>query len=228
MVLRFPWPAHWQGPNGAVRCVVPGCDFLTSGSVESERMEDLKHHCQLLRGEHTILLELLRQIRCVYNGCSYECPKARGEAVKQLFHHEETEHDGGATMSHIDSFIVLVREGRIPMTYQGDLKQAIFARMELRLRGMDDERRWIYWASGFPEPKDHTDENLAGILRSQHPRPATKVSPPWQPVPVPPFWEPILAGDFLMNIKPVGDYEAAKAWGLRWDHLRLLYREGKI
>ncbi len=213
--MSYSWPDHWQAPGNAIRCIASNCDFATHGGSDLARLLELQDHCIQQAGDqfvdHFILLQMLRQKQCVYDGCGYDA--ARHDGVKDLFSHEKWSHGNRTTMSRIESFIVLVRQGRVDMLDQDDLKKAIFARMETRIHWTGNSRMMIFRRAGYMHPAYHTPENLRLILSPDRSRP---------------YWEPVPIEYFLMNIAPGPEVPQADLWREIWTRFRNMYAGGRI
>lgn len=216
---RYYWPTHWQTGDWRVRCIAFECFFVTESVETNGQARELKNHCEDRNdSEHEVLLHMHRQVRCVHQGCSFI--RGKGPAmVRALFQHETREHHGATSMSRIDSFVSLFRQGHVYMPYLDDVKRAIFDRMMDHIHWTGSTVNLIYQAGGFPDPAHQTPELLMEILSPSHLRPYHYYSPIWDPIP------PHL---FLMNVQPSADAPANDAWREAWTRLRTMYAEGRI
>lgn len=122
-------------------------------------------------------------------------------------------------MSHIDSFTVLVRNGRIDIGDQEPVQNAIFDCMVNRLPLAGNTLILIFRLGGFPDPAHQTRENLREIPSPPLLRPGG-----WQA----PYREPITPHLFLMNIQPRFHAPAYDLWRVLWTRLRLMYAGGRM
>lgn len=221
MRITYAWPDHWRSAWGSIRCLVLGCKFATisGGNVHLQYRELLEHCEQQRTGGHGVLIGIIHQDRCVYDGCSYRRPLNVVAPVRCLWHHETTTHNGAISMSQIEPFITLVRKGRVNLPDPQNVKIAIFERMEEHLSMMGNTNLLIFQQGGFPNPAHQTRETLRQILSPPFLRPAGLQSP---------YWEPVPADLFLTNIAPRVDASANDLWRIVWTRLRLMYAEGRM
>ena len=213
----YHWPFHWNTPNGNVRCIVFACHFITYAATEYDKMKDLLEHCEdQCDGNHKVMVHILRQRRCVHEDCSYSRGTSDPWRVRLLFEHEIIAHNDATSMSHIESFVTLIRQERVRMANLNDVKKAVFQRMEEMLHFTGNTMILIYRMGGYPHPADQTPENLREILSPQTVQRGA------------PYWEPLPSYLFLMNIAPGADAPADDLWRVLWTQLRLMYAGGRI
>ena len=118
-------------------------------------------------------------------------------------------------MSSIESFIVLVRQGRVlldGLDVLKELKEAIFVRMEAKIHEVGMNGR-LQSHAGILEV-NHSPDNLRKVLQ---PSSLSPDSSDYKPVPI---------DDFLKNIEPADDDEIG--WKEKWKELRGWYADGTL
>lgn len=138
-------------------------------------------------------------------------------SIRALFAHEISAHDDDTSMVHIESFVTLVRQGRVSMPDLDVVKKSIFVRMVDLLHLTGNTMILIYRMGGYIHPVDQRPENLIQILLPRYQRPNDIE-----------YWEPLPASQFLMNIAPRADALATDLWRVLWTRLRLMYAGGRI
>lgn len=128
-------------------------------------------------------------------------------------------HNGATSMSRIESFVALVRQGRVEITRLEEIQMAIFTRMVEKIHLMGNAVLMIYRMAGYLDPRDHTIDNLRKILSPWYLRPNSLPATYWVPVP---------SDRFLTNIPPAADAPANDLWRIVWTRLRLMYAGGRI
>ena len=217
--LQYDWPLHWQSSDGAIQCVVLGCFFKTHATSVVDQWRDLRDHCKNQIGwEHHVLWHMLRQTRCVHHGCSHQSHR-QPWMVRELFDHETSTHNGATIMSRIESFVTLVRQGRVNMTDLDEVKEAIFERMVDKIYLTGNTIILIFRMAGLPHHTDQTTANLRGILSL----PALQQGGPQASL-----WEPVPPRLFLTNIAPRVGAPVNDLWRVLWTRLRIMYAEGRI
>lgn len=217
MPPKPPWPNHWQTPNGNVRCLVFGCEFITWVASDFDMAKELQEHCHdQLGGDHEVLAHMFRQTRCAHDGCKFNDFHPLS-SIRCLFQHERSAHDGATSMVHIESFVTLVRQGRVTMPNLDSVKKSIFDRMVDKLYFTGNTMILIYRMGGYFDPVDQRLENLREILSPR------ALQPDWAP-----YWQPLPLHLFLMNIAPRADAPADDLWRVLWTRLRLMYAGGRI
>lgn len=178
---------------------------------------ELLQHChEQDEAEHEVLAHMFRQIKCAHNGCSFQGFHTEA-SIRSLSAHERSAHNGATSMVHIESFVTLVRQGRVSMPDLDIVKKSIFARMLDLLRLTGNTIILIYRMGGCFNPVDQRPDNLIKILSPRIYRPAGV-----------PYWEPLPANLFLMNIAPRADAPANDLWRVLWTQLRRMYAGGRI
>lgn len=219
-LYMIEWPHHWQSHDGGIRCIVMGCNFITDGPSHRDQAADLLKHCEDQCGlEHDVLIHMLRQNWCVHSGCSYNPSRCETSQIRYLFHHEKSTHNGATSMSRVETFVTLVRQGDVKLTKLYDVKMAIFDRMVHKIYLMGNAIFLIYRMGGCLDPRDQTLENLRKILASQALGPIEYRTP---------YWEPMPSHLFLTNIPPEVNAPDNDLWRIVWTRLRLMYDGGWI
>ena len=217
------WPDHWRSQQGGIGCLVLGCEFATNGISKSEEYVQLLEHCkQQGSGGHKVLIAMLHQDICVHDGCSWKLDymDRSTSLVRDLYDHEISTHSGATSMSRIESFIALVRKGRVNMPGLTETMKAIFARMVQHLGMMGNTSLLMFQRGGILDPAQQNLNNLILVL-----------SPPFLRRPASvhtPYWEPISADLFLMNIAPGVYAPENDLWAVIWSRLRVMYAGGRM
>ena len=216
------WPAHWYVGNYDIGCIVPHCGFFTDTNNLGMQWTQLHDHCRHTGGaEHALLEIMLRQNKCalchnvVMNG-------TKDWNTRALFNHEGLHHHS-AEMFSIDSFVVLVREGRVDLIRRGgqmrdECQRLAFARMLEKVRARPlAELDLLFERSGVP-PGQRTSGNLERILTYDRLAPRDNNAP----------YLPLPAQRFLWFCSPHGNDPADDNWRRVWRSLREKYADGRI
>lgn len=223
-LYMIEWPHHWQSHDGGIRCIVMGCNFITDGPSHRDQAADLLKHCEDQCGlEHDVLIHMLRQNWCVHSGCSYNRSRCETSQIRYLFHHEKSTHNGATSMSRVETFVTLVRQGDVKLTKLYDVKMAIFDRMVHKIYLMGNAIFLVYRMGGYIDPRDQTFENLEKILSPRSLRPDQH-----RTIYRTPYWEPMPSHLFLTNIPPEANAPDNDLWRIVWTRLRLMYDGGRI
>ena len=184
-----------------------------------DQWRDVRDHCEDQSGwEHHVLGHMLRQIRCVHDGCSYR-GFIQPDRMRSLFDHEVSMHNGATSMWRVEPFVVLARQRRVTMRHLYAVKNTIFERMVDKMNPIGNTIILMFPSAGFPHSSDWTPANLRSILSPSHLRLGGSETL---------LWEPLPSGLFLLNIAPRADAPANDLRRLLWTRLRLLCAEGRI
>ena len=215
--MRCPWPYHWY-TGGDIRCVVFGCEFVTPAAAAIDQLADLEKHFGSVRNfEHTVMVHMLCQLWCVHCG-HFSGNPARPLTMQSLFHHEVVAHSD-TSMSRIEQFVTLARNGRVRARNPDAIHMAIFGRMLDNIELMGDTVFLMFLRAGYVNPAHQTRNNLIQIVSQRTLRP----EPPQDK-----YWTPLPAAQFLMNVAPGVNEPANGVWRVQWTCLRIMYAQGII
>ena len=198
--------------------MVFGCEYVTHAATAIDQLADLERHFHYVcTFEHTVMVHMLCQLWCVHCG-HYSGYPFTPLTMQSLFDHEVLEHSD-TSMSRIEQFVTLARNGRVRALNLDAIHMAIFGRMLDNIELMEDTVFLMFLRAGYVDPAHQTRNNLIQILSQRF------------LLPIPPqirYWAPLPPDQFLMNVAPGIDTPADDVWRVQWTCLRIMYAQGII
>ena len=220
------WPESWYIPANKdlpkrLTCIARGCDHIFETSTDIRyrwnHWQNSSTSKREMTTDHGILRALNAQRNCP--SCDYTFNSNHGPGIRDLFQHEMDVHGTNNTTS-IEGIVTLVREGRF-RNVTPELQQLVFERMCQILKTTFEYRVMLNYCN---LPPYTIGENFKTLLSPERLRPRGPLDP------IPPWYIPIPAHDFLMYLAPNPfDLRAFQLdWETNWNNLREMYAKGII
>ena len=220
------WPDWWYIPADKdlperLTCIARGCGhiFKTNTDIRYRwnHWQNSSDSRREMSTDHGILRALNAQRNCPY--CDRTFNSKKGPTIRDLFQHELAVHGTNNTTS-IEGIVTLVRQGAF-RTVTPELQELVFQRMCQILKTTFEYRVMLNYCN---LPPYTIGENFKTLLSPEDLRPRGPLDP------MPPWYTPIPAKDFLSHLAPNPfDMRALQLdWETHWNSLREMYAKGII
>ncbi len=219
------WPESWYIPADKdspkrLTCIARECEHIFKTNIDIRyrwnHWQTSSISRRYMTTDHGILRALNSQRHCPY--CDYNSSH-KGSRMQDLFQHELDKHNTNNTTS-IEGIVTLVRQGLF-RTVTPQLQELVFERMCQILKTKFEYRVMLDYCN---LPQQTIGENFKTLLSPEALRPRGPLDP------IPPWYTPFPADDFLSHLRPAPfDMWALQLdWETHWNKLREMYANGII